>query len=576
MRSDLYGRDLDRYPGLQQHGQPKSARRNGAGDFLRRHRNVPLQAQASHGTSDTQPGPDRDPGSSGVRRLTGLPASRAAPVLALLAVAVLATYNLEIYPRTWFDEGLNLLAAKILAQSGRFGLETVDGFSAFDLGLGTGPTVIVPIALVFKAFGVSLGHARLVPMTYLLLAAAGLFWVARQNFGRAVGVVAVLTFASLSATGPLVFGREVLGEVPALAFLFWGVAALGTGQRLHQDRWWLAAGLLFGLAVLTKHQVAILVPAMLASGLLARLGDRHFSLRRWLLLLVATAVPTGVWFGYQLATMGVPWFVRHIYELNGEASAVLAISPLRRAPAALAELVSSGFTVWGAAGLLYVWLLALKEDWRSSPQRLMLPSFATLWLGWFLFFSIGWPRYAVPAVATCSLFSAKLLCDLARRYTPATELRTLNLSAIRSAISNPMGTALLVLLASSVLSGLAANGFALVRAKDTSPQDFAALVSQTVEAGMVVESSEWEIDFLTNGTYHHPPAQVIIESVGTVFLGRQPPLVAQYQVPATAQYLIDGPFSRLTGMYTQARQSDLSGYRIIATVGEYELLRRGD
>jgi 4-amino-4-deoxy-L-arabinose transferase-like glycosyltransferase len=508
-----------------------------------------------------------------VRRVARLLASSAAPVLALLVVAVLGAYHLEMYPRTWFDEGLNLLAARTLADSGRFGLETVDGFSAFDLGLGTGPTVIVPIALIFKAFGVSLGHARVVPLTYLLLAATGLFCVARQTFGRTVGIVAVLTFASLSTTGPLVFGREVLGDVPALAFIFWGVAALA-GRRVHQDRWWLAAGLLFGLAVLTKHQMAIFVPAILASGLLARFGDRHFSLRRWLLLLVAIVIPIGLWFGYELATMGLPWFVQHIYELNGEASAVLKISPLRRAPGALAELVNSGFTVWGAAGLLYIWLLALRDDWRSQPDRLILPSFATIWLGWFLFFSIGWPRYAMPAVAICSLFSAKLLCDLARGSTPFAEPRAFNVLRLRAAVNNPLGTALLVLLASSVLSGLASNGFALLRAKDTSPQEFAALVSQIVEPGAVVESSEWEIDFLTNGQYHHPPANVIIESVGTVFLEKQSLLVAQYQVPATATYLINGPFSRLTGMYSQEGEAKLPGFKTVATAGEYELLLR--
>jgi 4-amino-4-deoxy-L-arabinose transferase-like glycosyltransferase len=495
--------------------------------------------------------------------------------MALIVVALLAGYHLEIYPRTWFDEGLNLLAAKILAQSGRYGLETADGFSAFSIGLSTGPTVIVPIALVFQAFGVSLGHARLIPVAYLLLAAAGLFCVARETYGRAVGVVAVLTFASLAATGPLVFGREVLGEVPALAFLFWGVAAIGIGSRLRQDRWWLAAGLLFGLAVLTKLQMAVLFPAIVATAMLARIGDRNFSARPWLLMLVATALPTGMWFGYQLATMGGPWFVQHLQELSGEASAVVSSSPLRRTPAALAELVNSGFTVWGAAGLVYVWLLALKEDWRSSPQRLLLPTFATLWLGWFVFLSIGWPRYAVPAVAACSLFSAKLLCDLARRYTPASEVRILNLSAIRSMTRNPVGSALLVLLTSSVLTGLVSNGLEVLRAKDTSPQDFAALVSQTVEPGALVESSEWEIDFLTNGTYHHPPSQVIVESVGSVFMGRASLLRSQYEVPSAARYLIEGPFSRLTGLYTRARQSDI-GYVIVTAVGEYELLRRRD
>jgi 4-amino-4-deoxy-L-arabinose transferase-like glycosyltransferase len=503
-------------------------------------------------------------------------AERSAPALALLVVAILATYQLQIYPRTWFDEGLNLLAAKILSQTGRFGLQTVDGFSAFDLGLGTGPTVVYPIALVFKMFGVSLLHARLVMATYLVLAAAGLFWAARQVFGEVVGVVAVLTFASISVTmtGPVGFGREVLGEVPALAFLFWGVVALTAARRPDRTVRWALAGLLFGLAILTKHQIAVLVPAVLVSGLVARLWDHHFSYRRWLLLFVATALPTTLWFAYQVATMGLPWFIEHLHELTGEASASLAISPLARAPSALSQLLDSGYTVWAAAGLLYVWLIAVREDWRSYPERLILPTFATLWLGSFLFFSIGWSRYAVPTVATCCLLSAKLVCDLARRYTPVAELASLNASALRALAANPLGTALLVVLASSILSGLLSNGFTLARARDTSPQDFAALVSQKVASGAIVESSEWEIDFLTNGAYHHPPAQVIIQSIGSVFLRRGATSVAEYQVPTSAAYLIEGPFSRLTGMYSNARQKGTGGYKTIGTTGEYELLER--
>jgi hypothetical protein len=272
--------------------------------------------------------------------------------------------------------------------------------------------------------------------------------------------------------------------------------------------------------------------------------------------------------------MGLPWFIEHLHELTGEASASLAISPLARAPSALSQLLDSGYTVWAAAGLLYVWLIAVREDWRSYPERLILPTFATLWLGSFLFFSIGWPRYAVPTVATCCLLSAKLVCDLARRYTPVAELASLNASALRALAANPLGTALLVVLASSILSGLLSNGFTLARARDTSPQDFAALVSQKVASGAIVESSEWEIDFLTNGAYHHPPAQVIIQSIGSVFLRRGATSVAEYQVPTSAAYLIEGPFSRLTGMYSNARQKGTGGYKTIGTTGEYELLER--
>jgi hypothetical protein len=271
--------------------------------------------------------------------------------------------------------------------------------------------------------------------------------------------------------------------------------------------------------------------------------------------------------------MGLPWFAEHLRALSGEASASLAVAPLRRTASALDELLVSGFTVWGAAGLLYVWLLALRDDWRSYPGRLVLPVFATVWLGFFLGFSIGWSRYAIPAVATSSLFTAKLLHDLAARWTPVAGARAANLGAYaRRAIGNPLGTALLVLLASSVLSGLVSNAFAIQRARDTSPQDFAALVAQSVRPGAVIESCEWEIDFLTEQSYHHPSAHVIIQSIGTVFLGRSSQVVAEYRPLSTAGYLVNGPFSKLTGLYREEIRT--GSFRLVASSGEYDLLRR--
>lgn len=498
---------------------------------------------------------------------------RGLPVLAFLPIVLLATYNLQLFPRTWFDEGLNLLAAKELAESGRYGLQTVDGFSGFDLGLSTGPTVLMPIALVFHVLGIGLVQARLVAAAYVLLAAGGLYCVARQAFGRNTAILGLLAFASLTEAGPLVIGRQVVGEVAALAFMFWGVATLGVARRLNQDAVYAAAGLLFGLAVLTKNQLALVIPVIAIVGLLARTSTRDFSLRRLGLMLAAATFPAVFWYAYQILAMGPTWFAEHLKSLSGEASASLAVAPLRRTPAALAELLTSGFTVWGLAGLVYVWLLAVRDDWRRYPERLILPVFTTVWLGFFICFSIGWPRYAVPAIATTSLFTAKLMFDLALRCVPSGEVRAAGfITSARRLVANPTDAALLVLFAGSLLSGLVSNAIAIQRARDASPQEFAALISQVVPSGAVVESSEWEIDFLTNESYHHPPAPVIIQSIGTVFLGRSSPLVAEYRAAPAATYIVDGPFSKLTGMYRQELSS--ARYTRIGGSGEYELLRR--
>ena len=183
---------------------------------------------------------------------------------------------------------------------------------------------------------------------------------------------------------------------------------------------------------------------------------------------------------------------------------------------------------------------------------------------------MGYARYAVPVAATSSLFVAKLFCDLGRRYTPLGRPRG-SLSP-RAFQDDAIGTALLAVLVLIVFSGIIQNGVTIARDRDASPQEFASLVTRDVPPGSIVESSEWEIDFLTSGTYHHPPPHLVDDAVGIVFLGLPPRALQWYSVPPSASYLIDGPFSKLAGVYQpELRQGQ---FEQIASVGEYDLYNR--
>src|SRR3982074_1376355 len=92
---------------------------------------------------------------------------RAAQTALGVLVVLLATWHLTSFPAAWYDEGINLQAARNLAQSGQYGLVYEDHAPRpFDLQLTTGPTVIGPVAAVFGMFGVGLRQGRVVMLVY--------------------------------------------------------------------------------------------------------------------------------------------------------------------------------------------------------------------------------------------------------------------------------------------------------------------------------------------------------------------------------------------------------------------------
>src|SRR5262245_37746163 len=75
-------------------------------------------------------------------------------LLALIGSAiVLALVNLPYAPCTWFDEGSHLHVPKTLIQHGVYADISSEGYRYYGTTIGVGPTVMLPIALVFKLFG---------------------------------------------------------------------------------------------------------------------------------------------------------------------------------------------------------------------------------------------------------------------------------------------------------------------------------------------------------------------------------------------------------------------------------------
>jgi hypothetical protein len=103
-------------------------------------------------------------------------------------------------------------------------------------------------------------------------------------------------------------------------------------------------------------------------------------------------------------------------------------------------------------------------------------------------------------------------------------------------------------------------------------QRFARYINTHVSPDALIESWEWEIDFFTNHTYHHPPASVLDLLTRHIFLG-QPYAYDMYDFEQYhPDYIIDGPFSKWTELYSpnHLRQT----YELTVSIGDYDLYRR--
>jgi hypothetical protein len=488
-------------------------------------------------------------------------------------VSFLATYHLASVPVTWFDEGVHLHVPKTLIQLGTYADISSEGFRYFGPTIAVGPTVMLPIAVMFKLAGVGLLQARLVIVAYFL-AAIGVFWVlARSAYGEARAVLAVTMLVLAPGVDFLLTGRQVVGEVPAffslaLGILLWwrclerraGVLAL------------VGAGIPFGLAAMTKNDVGlVLVPTFAVLAGLDLKYYRQFSPRYYLVPLVMAGLG-----GVSIYLVLVPPLLasgdpRQFLSLfrNASAGAIFVFAP-ERMRSSLKFLASADvYFCWGLPGLLYGWFQARQRN-LAGVQQAFLAVFATLGLGWFAFASIGWPRYAFAELGLLALPTAQLLGDVIRALARS-DTQPIRVGGSRLSLLAVAATFALVL---TLGNWLEARVVTVVATPNTAPEDMAAYLNTHVPTSTIIETWEPELGFLSDHDYHYPPPAWLDRAVrarwlhgGATVTGYDP------LAEASPSYILVGPFGKYTGIYdgtlTRLRPTET----LVASFGEYDLYR---
>jgi len=350
------------------------------------------------------------------------PAQRAILLLILCATAIFSFHRLACYPQTWPDELHHLVVARNLGLHGAYASGHPDrGLVYFDTYDSVGPTVIGPIGLLFAVDGVSLGGARAVVACYMLLLCVGVYALIRPRFSAHAALWA--TACCATAWGTIFLARSLYGEVPALAWLVWGLVlwrrALSSPKPF---MWGIAAGLLFGLAVLTKTVLLIGGCVFIGLWLFDAFTHRRLSWKHMAAPALGTILVLAAWMAIQSLTApeassqaaGLLMLYRHYFMFGLD-----ALSSLPR--------ILEWQQVFGifAAACALIYLLPDLLHKRYDPPLILLALLGVFFAFWFAFFTpASIRRYLWYTLAIGGIFSGVFIHTLISQW-PQTRRRLL-------------------------------------------------------------------------------------------------------------------------------------------------------
>lgn len=483
-------------------------------------------------------------------------------VVVLVVFCILWAYRQPNFPPPWFDEGLNISAAAALAREGQYALPDPGGARVLDPAIQTGPTVILPLALTFRLLGVDMMTARLVMLPFALLALAVLLLIARRLMGAPFWVTALLLFAGSREdyTSYLYMSRQVLGETPALAlslaglWLWWQTLE----GRLKRAPGLALCGLAWGLAMVTKSQVLLLLPASLA--LICALDRLYYHQASWKDYLIPAAVAAlcvAGWYLAQYWVAGADRFQLNVMILrDGMSKFVLGINP-RYWLNALRVILYSGWLLWGLPGLIWAIVKSRRQN-QSGFYHLTLLALPTLALFWYVFLSVGWARYAFYVFVPSAVWAAGLLVEVWRSSGPFSALPARRLLA---------GGVFLLYLVGNGWS----FGQKLVAPMDTGFDEMVEFLQTRVDPEAKIEAFEWELRPFVPQTIHFPSTFVANAFAAAIYSGEEAPVELYDPWAVEPHYIIDGPMSSWTGVYRQRIQQNTERVALFNLYALYRL-----
>jgi 4-amino-4-deoxy-L-arabinose transferase-like glycosyltransferase len=443
-----------------------------------------------------------------------------------------------------------------LATTGQYGLSSADGFRPFDPGTQTGPTVVVPAAVLLRLFGPDPAVARLIVGLYAAVGAVAFALFARRLLGNwrlaALAVALLLIGNPVDQVHYLSLARQFLGETVGLGFFVLG-AWLWLRAADQPSTWgWVGAGLAWGLAAVTKSQALLLLGFSLPLVMgLERLFIRRVSWGAYGVTLLTAVAVVGAWLGVQWALSGPVVFAENSRNLReGVTIHVLAIHPTNWARS-VDVLVRTGWVLWGVGAL--VWAILTRPTGVGALDRLVGVAPVVAGALWFTFLTIGWERYAFYLVNLSWIWLAGWLGAL---WTRPSGLRGVYRAGVVAVI------------ATLVAAGLRPQVLTWVNPPDSGYGAMRAHLQATLPDDAVVETWEWEMTLGPGPAYLFPPYSALNTFTVRYFReGNFRPQTDMMPARPRGAYVLVGKLGGWSGVYG----AWIAGRAPIARYGDYAL-----
>ena len=484
-------------------------------------------------------------------------------------------YNLTAYPRPWFDEGSHLHVPKTFVRFGVYADYSSEGFRYYGPTIGVGPTVMLPLALVFKLFGIGLLQARFVMALYLLGAILVFYYLVRNLSDTWLALISCALLVSSRSVLILYYGRQVLGEVPGFLFLIASLALWFAKWESNNIKRLILVGLLFGLAIITKYEYLLFLFPMLGLAWLANIFYYRITAHKnFIIPGVIAGVCFALWQVITIGYLGPTNAMENLSLLRASAEgAAFSFNPAQIGKNLAGLVTPSVYLGALLPALIFGFFTAFPRN-RDGQRWGVLYLLMAFNLIWFVFASIGWIRYAFLGLSFASIFIARLFYD-------ATDHLNLNPGEDQAAgrwaglLNNRVlyRWALVVWLIAIIVIPMGKNALEIVFPGPRAAEAMASYLDANVPKDVIIETWEPEMGFFSDHLYHFPPNNLLALAVKQVY-GNGEPVAGYYNYLQTEkpEYLLVGKFSKWVVLYPSEQ---LSGqYRLVTSIYDYDLYQR--
>ena len=474
------------------------------------------------------------------------------PALFLLSIKI------GLVPAVWYDEGEFLLTARSMAETGRYGLPLYDEFRGAHISVG--PIVLIPIALAFKTFGISVVVGRVTIALWSLAALYSISILAGRIFGKRASLPAGMLLLIFYSPRFIWYCRTVLGEIPALALIMLGFIFLTMTSGDKRESLVtplvsiLLAGVCFGLAVSAKPHSIFIFPALFIGALCSTEPRRALS--RVLQITIMASAIEGISIWFMASAVGLSQYFHQLELLHGAASALTAYKPFELAPR-LDKLPNLSFLL----ALTICAGIYLQRRRRYEWYEYSIFIFSLIYQLWFLLFAYAWDRYLI-----IGLWSICIILVGAG-------------SALFDEMNEGVKKVALMLFGAFVIGAFAGNVRELLNLTPVKDPYLIAKEIDALPSAAVVESYEWEVFFLVDRNMRQASLEKHYAMLSNLVSGVPTAEIPGESHPRPSDYLLIGPFGER--MLQSYREKDgictlfqsTSSCQLITSHGEYRLYR---